>query len=670
MKYVNLIIDNSSDSTDRLYTYGTDFHVEPGDRVKVPFGQGNKEYDGYIFSVDQEPDPKVKKYKIIISKDEEVSLPGDALLVSSFMRDRYFSRYIDCIKCFAPAGEAPKRRKKTESLLEEDRASKAGPEPTDEQAGALESLKPAIESREHKVFLLHGITGSGKTEVYMRAIEQVIKQGRTAIMLVPEISLTGQTIKRFQERLGRDKIAVLHSKLSKGERYDQWLRLKQGKAKLVIGARSAVFAPLENIGIIVLDEEHEATYKSDMTPKYDTAEVAIERAKAQGAVVLLGSATPSVVSRHRAEEGEYELLILEKRYNENPLPHVNVVDMREELKEGNKSIFSRELYIQMENCLKEGKQVILFLNRRGHSTFISCRNCGFALKCEDCNISMTYHKGKNMVVCHYCGKKEAVPQVCPSCGSEHIRYFGAGTEKVEEVTREYFPQYKVERLDLDTSRKKGSGEAILKRFEKGETHILVGTQLVAKGLDFSRVGLVGIVAADITLNIPDFRSAERTFQLITQAAGRSGRGDEPGKVVVQTYSPEHYSIIYGGAQDYKGFFGEEIVYRENTSYPPFSDIIYLVVSAKSASEAEEAAGKIRDVFLRWAGKGHDSNILGPKPAPLGKSAGWYRYQLFIKCSKENEELYREIVKRIKEKVYKEKQKEWLFSADVNPFGFL
>lgn len=670
MKYVNLVIDNSSDSTDRLYTYGTDISLKPGDKVRIPFGQGNKEIDGYIYSIDQEPDPKVKRYKKVISKDEDVSLPSDGLLVSDFMRERYFARYIDCIKCFAPAGQAPKRRRVNKHLVDQDLDMLEAPKPTENQAKVLQVLKPAIEEDDHRVFLLHGVTGSGKTEVYLRAIEEVIKRGKTAIMLVPEISLTGQTIRRFQERLGRDKIAVLHSKLSPGERYDQWVRLKEGQAKLVIGARSALFAPLENIGIIVMDEEHEATYKSDMTPKYDTVEVAIERAKAHKSLVLLGSATPSVVSSYKAAQGEYSLLKLERRYNDNPLPEVKVVDMREELKEGNKSIFSRDLYGQMEKCLGEGKQVILFLNRRGHSTFISCRSCGYALKCDDCNISMTYHKGRNQAICHYCGKREGAPKICPACGSDHIRYFGAGTEKVEEITKEYFSDYKVERLDLDTSRRKGSGDAILKRFEEGETNILVGTQLVAKGLDFSKVGLVGIIASDITLNIPDFRSAERTFQLITQAAGRSGRGDEPGRVVVQTYSPDHYSIIYGSGQDYEGFYKEEIVYRMTTSYPPFSSIIYLVVSAKSGEEAEIAAVKIKEAFLRWAGKGHEINILGPKVAPQAKAGGWYRYQLFIKSPEEHEELYRKIVKRLKEKVYREKQKEWLFSADVNPFGFL
>ncbi len=670
MKFANLVIDNSSDSTDRLYTYATGFEVFPGDRVRVPFGQGDKIYDAYVFSVGDEPDSEIKKYKTIICRDEEVSLPGDALAVASFMSERYFARYIDCLKCFAPAGQAPRRRQRAEVLLEDGNEYLTGPRLTAEQIPALAKLQTSMESGEHKVFLLHGITGSGKTEVYLKAIEHALASGKTAIILVPEISLTGQTIKRFQERLGRDKIAVLHSKLSPGERYDQWARLKKGEAKLAIGARSAVFAPLDNIGIIAIDEEHEATYKSDMTPKYDTVEVAIERARANGSLVLLGSATPSVISSYRARQSEYNLLSLKKRYNENPLPHIQIVDMREELKEGNRSIFSRLLFEKMNAILAKEQQVILFLNRRGHSTFISCRDCGFSLKCDECNISMTYHKGKDTAVCHYCGKKKTAPKTCPSCGSKNIRYFGAGTEKVEEITREYFPGYKVERLDLDTSRRKGSGEAILNRFEKGETQILVGTQLVAKGLDFSRVGLVGIVAADITLNIPDFRSAERTFQLITQAAGRSGRGDEPGEVVVQTYSPDHYSIIYGGAQDYEGFYKEEIAYREGTGYPPFADIIYLVISAKTEEEAEEAATKIRNTFLRWAGKAHAINVLGPKAAPMSKSAGWYRYQLFIKCPIEHEELYRGIIKRLKEKVYKEKQKEWLFSADINPFGFL
>ncbi|GAB1475706.1 hypothetical protein MASR2M70_05380 [Bacillota bacterium] len=671
MKYVNLIIDNNSNSTDRLYTYGSTVEdLKPGDKVRVTFGRGNKEYEAYVHSLEAGPDPKIKKYKQIIEKDPDISLPKDAIEISSFMKQRFFCRHIDGIKCFIPAGAAPKRKARKDYFEGRDVEARPLPALTEEQEEAVKELIPFIEKRSHRIFMVRGVTSSGKTEVYISVIAECIKKGRTAIMLVPEISLTTQTIRRFQERFGSGQLAVLHSKLTKGERYDQWMRIKRGEAKVVIGARSAIFAPLENIGVIILDEEHETTYKSDMTPKYDTAEVAIKRAEISGALVLLGSATPSMATSYKAGNETYGRIILKNRYNKNPLPAVEIVDMRVELKEGNKSIFSRALYREARSCLDEGRQIILFLNRRGYSTFVSCRSCGYVAQCGDCGISMTYHKSEDQVVCHYCGKRIDAPKTCPGCGSKYIRYFGVGTEKVEEAALETFTDSVIKRLDLDTVSKKGSIDAILKSFGKGETNILIGTQIVAKGLDFSNVGLVGIISADVTLNIPDFRSSERTFQLITQAAGRAGRGDHHGKVVIQSYTPEHYAIRLGAGQDYEAFYGTELKFREKMAYPPFCDIIYIVLAAATDEEAKTGAGKIRDSFLRRVGKEHYMNILGPRAAPISKMGDLYRYQLFIKCAPENWDIYRDAVLGIKDKVSREKSKEWTFSADINPFGFL
>lgn len=670
MEYVNLIIDNSSDKTDMLYTYATETGVfKPGDKVTVPFALGNKKYGAYVHSIADGPDPRIKRYKYIIAKDPSESLPEDAIAICEWMRQRYFCRYIDAAKCFAPAGKATKKAPRDIfGGMETERISP--PTLTAEQRTAVDKIVPYIKKGEHKVFLIHGVTSSGKTEVYLRAIGECLAQNKSAIMLVPEISLTAQTLRRFQERFGSEQLAVLHSKLSNGERYDQWMRIKCGKAKIIIGARSAVFAPTDNIGAIILDEEHETTYKSDMYPKYDAIEVAVKRAQEHRGIVILGSATPSLTSSYRANKEKYERITLKTRYNKTPLPAVDIVDMREELIQGNKSIFSRALYDNMRACLDEKQQIILFLNRRGYSTFLSCRSCGYVVRCEECNISMTYHKAENIAACHFCGRKLSVPEVCPQCGSKYMKYFGAGTEKVEEMAIATFPDAAIQRLDLDTARRKGSAEGILAKFGKGETDILIGTQLVAKGLDFSNVGLVGIVAADVTLNIPDFRSAERTFQLITQAAGRAGRGDKPGKVIIQSYTPDHYAIRLAAKQDYDSFYESEIIIRERIGYPPYSDILYLVLAAETEEDASEGSEKIRNSFLRRVGKVHSANVLGPKPAPITKVGGLYRYQLFIKCPPVYRNMYREALWKIKNKVIKEKNKVWTFSIDINPFGFL
>lgn len=662
MKYVDLVIDNRSDNTDRFYTYGCeDERVGVGSKVKVPFARGNKEREAYVFRVFDEPEEEIKNLKYVLSLCEDFSLSEEAIETCKWMKRRYLCRYIDGIKAFVPTGAPAKSGKKRDPLKGEEGERQEIGQLTDEQSMALEAIHGAIHEERHQIFLLHGVTGSGKTEVYMRSIGEALDKGKTAIMLVPEISLTKQIIDRFIGRFGSDEIAVLHSKLSPGERHDEWKRIREGKVKIVIGARSAVFAPLDNIGIIVIDEEHESTYKSDMTPKYETVEVAIIRAKAYGGIVLAGSATPSVVSYYRSEEGIYSKLILEHRYNRVALPKVTVVDMRQELREGNRSVLSRELYRGMEDVLAKGQQVILFLNRRGYSTFVSCRECGHVVKCKDCDISLTHHKERNACVCHYCGYMEGAPSTCPSCGSPHIRYFGTGTEKLEEAVSQFFPDKKVGRLDMDTTRRKGSLEKILDDFGKGKIDILTGTQIVAKGLDFRNVGMVGIVSADVTLNIPDYRSAERTFQLITQAAGRAGRGEDVGRVVVQTYTPDNYAIIAAAAQDYDAFYEKEIQARRWMLYPPFGDIIQVVFSSKSENECR-AAALYWEEELKKLGQG---SILPPQKMTVPGGQKQFREYIFIKSPGGERNNYMTQIERLKNR---ERGKKYSVTVDVNPYS--
>jgi len=510
------------------------------------------------------------------------------------------------------------------------------PAPMPEQAAAVERLTAALETGGGR-FLLHGVTGSGKTEVYIRLIRRALELGRTAIVLVPEIALTPQMVAWLHGRFGGDA-AVLHSALSAGERFDEWRRIRSGEARVVIGARSAIFAPLENIGVIVVDEEHETTYQSDRRPRYDAREVAWKRASQHGAVLVLGSATPSISTYMRAmpgvrPENRLELIELRQRVKGRPLPEVEIVDMRGEFERGNRSIFSARLSAQLRKCLDEGHQAMLFINRRGHSTFVSCRACGYVVKCDQCDVTMTWHQAENALRCHYCGKTLPPPKTCPQCGSGYIKYFGAGTQKVQEEVRRLFPDARVLRMDVDTTREKDAHERILSRFRSGQANVLVGTQMIAKGLDFPNVALVGVVAADLSLNLPDYRSVERTFQLITQVAGRAGRADVPGRVVVQTYDPDHYGIRLAAAQDYRAFYTRESAYRRSAMYPPFTVIARIVYSGKDG-EAVKAAALADEArlgaFLDDTGARRDAIQLAAAEAPIKQIRGEYRWQLLLK----------------------------------------
>ena len=676
MKYANLVIDNKSDQTDQLYTYGVKDIAKIGSKVYVPFAKSRNLREAYVVETDEHSgDGLGKRLRYIEKVDDDVSLSEEMIRTALWMKKRYICRLIDAVNCFTPVGEKARRGQRKNPFAEEKGELSSVKELTLQQAQILQRIGEAAKAKKHMRFLLHGVTGSGKTEIYIRAAQQVLEQGRNVIVLVPEIALTGQIIDRFIGRFGSGKVAVLHSKLSLGERYDQWKKVRDGcdgDGQIVIGARSAVFAPLENIGLIVIDEEHETTYKSDHTPKYDTIEVALKRVqdKDNNGILLLGSATPSVVSYQRAQEGIYELLELTERYNKVVLPEISIVDMREELKRGNRSIISSELCSKMKDTLEAGRQVILFLNRRGYSTFVSCRECGYVARCPGCGLSLTYHKAGGQAVCHYCGYHEPAPNKCPECGSKYIRYFGSGTEKLEEAVSDLFPEYAAERLDLDTVKRKGELTRKLKAFRSGKTQILIGTQIIAKGLDFRNVGLSGIVSADVSLNIPDFRSPERTFQLITQAAGRAGRGDSQGHVVIQTYSPEHYAVAFASQHDYKGFFETEKQLRAYMGYPPYSDLFQIVFTAKREDAAKDGAESWYERIRGRMAREDQEMVFPPQQAYLGKIKDIYRYSMLIKCPQGRRAEYSRIVAAVREEDIEKKKKDYTAIVDINPYSFI
>ena len=676
MKYANLVIDNKSDQTDQLYTYGVKDDAKIGSKVYVPFAKSRNLREAYVVETDEHSgDGLGKRLRYIEKVDDDVSLSEEMIRTALWMKKRYICRLIDAVNCFTPVGEKARRGQRKNPFAEEKGEPSSVKELTLQQAQILQRIGEAAKAKKHMRFLLHGVTGSGKTEIYIRAAQQVLEQGRNVIVLVPEIALTGQIIDRFIGRFGSGKVAVLHSKLSLGERYDQWKKVRDGcdgDGQIVIGARSAVFAPLENIGLIVIDEEHETTYKSDHTPKYDTIEVALKRVqdKDNNGILLLGSATPSVVSYQRAQEGIYELLELTERYNKVVLPEISIVDMREELKRGNRSIISSELCSKMKDTLEAGRQVILFLNRRGYSTFVSCRECGYVARCPGCGLSLTYHKAGGQAVCHYCGYHEPAPNKCPECGSKYIRYFGSGTEKLEEAVSDLFPEYAAERLDLDTVKRKGELTRKLKAFRSGKTQILIGTQIIAKGLDLRNVGLSGIVSADVSLNIPDFRSPERTFQLITQAAGRAGRGDSQGHVVIQTYSPEHYAVAFASQHDYKGFFETEKQLRAYMGYPPYSDLFQIVFTAKREDAAKDGAESWYERIRGRMAREDQEMVFPPQQAYLGKIKDVYRYSMLIKCPQGRRAEYSRIVAAVREEDIEKKKKNYTAIVDINPYSFI
>ena len=500
---------------------------------------------------------------------------------------------------------------------------------TQEQEQIIRRFKRDYEAGLRKTYLIHGVTGSGKTEVYMEMIRTVVDMGKQAIVLIPEIALTYQTVMRFYRRFG-DRVSIMNSRLSAGERYDQMMRAKDGEVDVMIGPRSALFTPFPDLGLIVIDEEHESTYKSEQTPRYHARETAVRRAQAEGAGVVLGSATPSMEAMYRAKKGEYVLCQMKNRSRMQQLADVYTVDLREELKSGNRSILSRKLTELMRDRLDRQEQIMLFLNRRGYSGFLSCRECGHVIKCPHCNVSLAVHRDGKMR-CHYCGYTQPRVKKCPECGSSHIGEFRAGTQQVEDIVRDTFPSARVLRMDMDTTRQKDAHEKILSAFANEEADILVGTQMIVKGHDFPNVTLVGVLAADMSLYTDDYRSGERTFQLLTQAAGRAGRGGQKGEAVIQTYSPEHYAVVAAAAQDYEAFYEEEMRYRELMGYPPAENLLALFVSCENENMLEKGCHYLKEYILRVKGK-RRADVIGPASPGIDKIKDVYRRVIYVKSA--------------------------------------
>ena len=542
-----------------------------------------------------------------------------------------------------------------------------------EQSKVVSTINSEMFDENKKPYMIHGVTGSGKTEVYMAIIENALSQGLDGLVLVPEISLTPQTISRFKNKFG-DIVGVFHSQLSEGEKHDVYKQVKEGKIRILIGARSALFTPFTSLGVIIIDEFHESAYKSDKNPKFSAIEVAKFIAKKRDISLVLGSATPSIEEYYKAVNGEYKLLEINKRANKKPMPKIEVADMKEELMIGNKSIFSTKLKSEIELAIKNNSQVMLFLNRRGYSNFVSCRKCGYVFTCENCDISLTYHKKSNTGKCHYCGYEKEIPSECPECKSKYIKPFGIGTQKIEEEIKTIFPNLRVLRLDKDTTSRKGSFDRILNSFKNKEADILIGTQMLSKGLDFDNVTLVGILSADMILKFPDFRSSEMTFQLITQVAGRAGRAEKDGKVILQTYDTDHYAIKHAINYDFKGFYEDEIKIRKLFDYAPFNNMVSVVLSGKDNKLVESNSKKMYDslaYLLRERGINDLSFILGPNQCSIGKINQNYRWQILFKDEDIEINLLKGIIKYIcitkREIVF---DKDINISIDINPYSVL
>lgn len=596
--------------------------VTVGKMVTVPFGVGNRKETAFVVGLKEKS--KFKSLKAISGViDVNFVLKDKDFELAKWIAETYFCNLGPVLNLFF----VDKVKAKKEKTLEFPPTIDF--EPNFEQENAINAIVSKNGKDEMKKFLLHGVTGSGKTEVYIQVIREYVKKGFGAIVLVPEISLTPQTVRRFVERLG-NKVAVFHSRLSKGEKYLEWQKVNSGKAKVVVGARSALFTPVNNLGIVIIDEEHDTSYKSGQTPYYHARDVAEKLCEINNATLVLGSATPDISTYYRAKNNEIELLELKERTNHKELPKTDIIDMREELALGNKTIFSKRLYDEIKFNLEKGEQTILFLNRRGYSTFVSCRKCGFVARCKNCNIALTYHLDSNTLECHYCGAKFKNFDLCPVCHEKYIKYFGIGTQKIENAVKKVFPKASVIRMDLDTTSKKDAHEGILDKFRNENINILIGTQMIAKGHDFPNVTLVGVMAADTSLNSNDFYSAERTFDLLTQVSGRAGRAEKSGRVIIQTYESDNYSIIAAKNHDYERFFNQEIILREQLNYPPFCDIILINVSGDNENKVIEESRKIREIFSECFLNNNEVCVLKEVPAPISKLKNKYRFRIIIK----------------------------------------
>lgn len=730
--YAGIIVNNDSVQVDKIFTYKIPEillgKLKIGHRVKVPFGKGNRNIDGFVIELYENCENICRVKSINHICDEFTVIRKKDIELIKKMKEKYLCTYLECIKVFLPTGiiKGVKNKIKDTIVIGNELEGKFLKEPYNLIYGivkknngiyskteiskkfgvSLSSINTMIKhnflksdstivnrynlreyskyekkvlneeqqnavgnilSSDKKIFLIHGVTGSGKTEIYMSLVDYMINTNKECIMLVPEISLTPQMVERFKGRFGRD-IAVFHSRLSDGERYDEWLRVKNKDVKVAIGARSAIFLPFDNLGIIIIDEEHEGSYKSDSNPKYNAREIGELKCEIENCKMVLGSATPSIETYYRGMKDEIELLTLSKRADNALMPKIHIVDMREELIKNNKSIFSEELYKGISNALNNKEQIILFLNRRGFSTFVSCRKCGYVFKCDNCDISLTYHSNGNYLSCHYCGKKYQISKTCPQCGSRYVKHFGVGTEKIQEEIRRVFPTARVMRMDFDTTRKKNSHEFIYNAFKNEEADILIGTQMVTKGLDFKNVTLVGVIAADMSLNLPDFRSAERTFQLMIQVSGRAGRGKKEGNVIIQTYNSEHYSIKYAALNDFQDFYKEEIGIRYNMNYPPFSKILCINMSSKNENLLIKSIQNIGIILKNILKNSDKIEMLGPCPCILSKIKEHYRWQIIIKGKFDSS-----LASNIKKIIYdnlKDVYTEVKVNIDINPNSLL
>ena len=697
--FYEVIVDISNTEIDKVFDYHAPFDVEVGTRVLVPFGR--RQVEGFVVGKKESTDCKYEVKDIISKLDEYPVIMPEMLDLARYMatknlrfidclrlfvpaklrggRVKVLKKNYLCfntdytlesalkeVKTSAKAhraiiirlqssgmeGETEINNEYSPSAVkaliekgiliritqEENRTPDSMVKElkkvtlTDEQRSAID----AVNSGDPGVYLIHGVTGSGKTEIYMNVIESALKAGKTAIMLVPEISLTPQMHGIFRARFG-DMVSVLHSGLSDGERYDEWRRLLLGQAKVALGARSAIFAPLKNVGVIIIDEEHDGSYVSESNPRYFTSEVAEYRAKYNNAKLILGSATPALETYHKADKGEYKLITLRNRANKKEMPQIETVDMREEIKMGNTGVFSAPLLAALEETLKEGNQAMLFLNRRGYASFVRCRQCGFVPRCPNCDVSLTYHQEDNTLRCHYCGAKYRAIQSCPKCGYTDLKEGKTGTERVVDEVKRMFPEARVLRMDNDTTKTKDSYLEILSEFGKGNADVLVGTQMIAKGHDFKNVTLVGIIDADLSLYYSDYRSSERTFQLITQVAGRAGREQKAGRVIMQTYNPRHYVYSFAKQYDYEGFYSKEINSRELTKYPPFTKIVRLLVLAQEAEDARRGAEMLTAKLATLKTKVKGIRNLQKMTAPIKRLRNFYRYQVVLWIDTDMEE---------------------------------
>ena len=666
--YADVIVDISNKAVDRTFSYripeALSEEVSVGSVVYIPFGSGNKRRKGYVIQITETTpwdDSKVKDIEGLVSRD--LPIESRLLQLASWIRKQYGCTMIQAINAVTPVKSKVKTVKSRIDVKAFEPEFLPISQLNQEQRDAYEQFAEDFQQGIRKTYLLYGVTGSGKTEVYLRMARKVIELGKQVIVLVPEIALTYQTVARFRTAF-RDRIVILHSGLSRGEKYREYEQAAEGGADIVIGPRSALFTPFPDTGLIIIDEEHDGAYKCDTTPKYHARDVALERARLDQASVILGSATPAVESYKAAEEGQYTLLKLSERAAGQALPEVELVDMRTELRNGNRSILSGTLYKRMEEAFRKKEQVMLFLNRRGMSNFVSCRSCGESIRCPRCDVSLSLH-GTDTLMCHYCGHTERMKQECPTCHSKLIGGFGIGTEKVEGEIRRLFPGIRTLRMDRDTTQTKGAHGAILKTFQEGQADCLIGTQMIVKGHDFPKVTVVGILMADMGLFGSDFRSGERTFDLITQAAGRAGRGDLKGYVVIQTYKPEHYVIQTAAKQDYLQFYTFELAYRKLLSYPPVMHMLGMLI----ASPDEKAVKEIADRIAEKLKTEEEIVITGPTHAVIYRINEVYRMSIYIRSrSRERLTAIPELLKPLQDMAYEERGVE--ISYDMSPMYIL